>query len=253
MTWGSRCLLGLVSLVVGSLPLQAQSPADPAVTRGQAQFVQNCGFCHGADATGARGPDLTRSTLVHADLHGELIAPVIKNGRVDRGMPPLALTDAQIADVVAFLHARVKEAMASNRGPGRDYPLSKLLTGDAAAGGAYFHGPGGCSGCHSDASLVGIASKYGTVELQQRMLYPGRMDQVQVTVHLPDRKTVTGTLLHRDEFLVALRDAEGNYHAFDPARVRVDEQDSLAAHRKLLGSLTDVELHNLYAYLATLK
>ena len=253
MTWGARCLLGLISLALSGPRLWAQSAADPAVARGQAQFVQNCGFCHGADATGVRGPDLTRSGLVHADQHGELIAPVIKNGRSDAGMPPLSLTDAQIADVVAFLHARVQAAMASNRGPGRDYPLQKLLTGNAAAGSAYFHGPGGCSGCHSEASLAGIASKFDTVELQQRLLYPRGRDAVQVAVQLANGKTVSGRLLHRDEFQVALRDAEGNYHSFDPARVRVEEQDPLAAHRRLLGSLTDAELHNVYAFLATLK
>src|SRR6266566_1528953 len=31
---------------------------DPAVERGLKQFQQSCGFCHGPDATGARGPDL---------------------------------------------------------------------------------------------------------------------------------------------------------------------------------------------------
>lgn len=253
MTRGARCLLGLLTLTWCALPLAAQTAAAPEVTRGQALFVQNCGFCHGADATGARGPDLTRTNLVHADQHGELIAPVIKNGRVDRGMPPLGLSDPEIADVVAFLHARVAAAMASNRGPGSDYPLQKLLTGDAAAGRAFFHGPGGCAGCHSDASLAGIAGKYGTVELQQRMLYPHGPNPEQVTVYLAGGATVRGRLLHRDEFQVALRDPQGRYRSFDPARVRVEVQDPLAAHRRLLESLTDPELHNLYAFLATLK
>src|SRR5215510_7747 len=68
------------------------SPAkDPAVERGRKQFVQSCGFCHGADATGARGPDLLRSPLVAHDVKGDQIGEVIRNGRTDKGMPALPL------------------------------------------------------------------------------------------------------------------------------------------------------------------
>ena len=48
--------------------LAAETP-DPAIERGHKQFEQACGFCHGSDATGTRGPDLVRSTLVAHDVN----------------------------------------------------------------------------------------------------------------------------------------------------------------------------------------
>ena len=79
----------------------AQSPAREAIERGHQQFKQSCGFCHGEEATGARGPDLVRSTLVAHDVNGNLIGEVIRSGRPDKGMPALPLTSAQIADITA--------------------------------------------------------------------------------------------------------------------------------------------------------
>src|SRR5438105_8484307 len=148
---------------------------DPAVERGHKQFEQSCGFCHGADATGARGPDLVRSPLVAHDVKGDLIGEVIRHGRPDKGMPPIpAMTDEQVADIAAFLHARAAEALESASVP-KSYPVEKLLTGNADAGKEYFNGPGGCKNCHSPTGdLAGIAAKYSPIELEARMLYPGR-------------------------------------------------------------------------------
>jgi len=84
----------------------AGSKEDPAaVERGGKLFVTNCGGCHGATARGGVGaPDLIRSVLVLDDEKGILIAPVIRNGRLEQGMPASNLSDAQIADIVAWLH-----------------------------------------------------------------------------------------------------------------------------------------------------
>ncbi len=139
-----------------------QSNIDAAmVGRGRALFQSSCGFCHGNDARGARGPDLVRSALLNHDDRGNLLGPVIRNGRPDKGMPSFStLTDDQIADVVAFLHYQAKLAVESSEVPG-DYPVTKLLTGDAKAGKAFFNGAGGCSSCHSvTGDLKGIAAKY---------------------------------------------------------------------------------------------
>ncbi|MGH9697485.1 MAG: c-type cytochrome, partial [Bryobacteraceae bacterium] len=118
--------------------------------RGQGQFAQTCGFCHGPDANGgAEGPNLMRSMIVRHDENGNLIGEVIRDGRPTKGMPAIALNSAQIADVVAFLHRRLEES--DRRSPRRpnDYALKLLLTGDAAAGKTFFYGAGGCSKCHS--------------------------------------------------------------------------------------------------------
>ncbi|HKV60848.1 MAG TPA: c-type cytochrome [Candidatus Acidoferrum sp.] len=230
---------------------QADVP-DPAVERGHKDFQQSCGFCHGPDATGARGPDLVRSPLVAHDVKGDKIGEVIRQGRPDKGMPAMALTDQQVQDIAAFLHARATEAMNSAGVPSK-YPIEKLLTGNADAGKIFFNGSGGCKNCHSPTGdLAGIAAKYSPVELQSRMLYPGGKHTTAV-VTLSSGEKIKGSLVHADDFVIALRDASGWYRSFSRDQVKVELQDPLAAHRELLDKLTQADVHNLFAYLASLK
>src|SRR5258708_18443297 len=122
-------LLVAFVLVAGLQNSAAKQQADPDVAaaaaagaeRGRKEFVQSCGFCHGADATGARGPDLMRSPLVAHDVKGDQIGQVIRQGRPDKGMPAMPLSDAQILDIAAFLHSRAAEAA---RAPGEPKPSS---------------------------------------------------------------------------------------------------------------------------------
>ena len=230
----------------------ADSPDAAQVERGRKEFGSSCGFCHGNDATGNRGPDLIRSSLVNHDEHGELIGPLVNAGRPDKGMPGLPLTSQQISDIAAFLHFRVKETMATNRVPG-DYPVEKLLTGDAKAGLAYFNGAGGCAGCHSPTGdLAGIAHKYTPLDLQSRFLYP-RGAQSTAVVTLSSGKVVAGALEYLDEFDVAIRDASGTWHSWPRAGAKVEVHDPLEAHRTLMKKYTDTDVHNLFAWLETLK
>ena len=77
-----------------SEPAPNQAPA--AVARGKGLFETNCAFCHGAEATGGNcGPDLLRSVLVNHDEKGELIGPVIRDGRASKGMPNFNLGDVK--------------------------------------------------------------------------------------------------------------------------------------------------------------
>jgi cytochrome c oxidase cbb3-type subunit 3 len=232
-------------------PQRSETP-DPAIERGHKQFEQACGFCHGPDATGARGPDLVRSPLVAHDVKGDLVGTVIHQGRPDKGMPAMPLTDEQVSDIAAFLHARATEALRSNGVP-RGYPAEKLLTGNADAGKVFFNGAGGCHQCHSPAGdLAKIAGKYSPVDLEAHMLYPeGRHTTAVVT--LPSGKQIKGPLVHADDFVVSLQDTSGWYRSFSRDAVKVELQDPLAAHRELLGKLTQADVHNLFAYLETLK
>jgi cytochrome c oxidase cbb3-type subunit III len=230
---------------------QAETP-DPAVERGHKQFGQACGFCHGLDATGARGPDLVRSTLVAHDVKGDLIGDVIRHGRPDKGMPAMPMTDAQVSDIAAFLHARAAEALSSSGLP-NVYPVEKLLAGNADAGKAFFNGPGGCNSCHSPTGdLAKVAQKYSPIELEAHMLYPGGR-HTTVVVTLPSGEQIKGPVAHIDDFVVALHHASGWYRSFSRDQVKVELQDPLAAHRDLLGKLTQADVHNLFAYLETLK
>jgi cytochrome c oxidase cbb3-type subunit 3 len=220
--------------------------------QGKKEFVASCGFCHGEDATGSRAPDLVRSPLVNRDVGGDLIASVIRNGRPDKGMPGLPLPDNTIQDIVAFLHMRVKEAAGSAH-VASDYPLERLLTGNAEAGRAYFNGAGKCASCHSPTGdLAGIAKKYAPLNLEERFLVP-HGGVVTVTVTTPAGEQVTGKVDHLDDFTVSLRDASGWYRSWPRDKVKVSVHDPLQAHREMLAKYTDADIHNLFAYLETLQ
>src|SRR5580700_4481992 len=234
-----------------------------AAERGRKIFVPTCGFCHGNDAHGKSGPDLVRSALVLHDNGGDVIGPVIRNGRLDRGMPAFAaLTAEQIADISTFLHSRAADV--SNRFA---YKIGDVVTGDAQRGAAFFNGDGHCTSCHSPTGdLAHVATKYDAVELQRRMLYPAPnlidifMGKAvtppappKVTVHLADGEQVSGTLDHLDEFTVSLHDASGWPRSFSRENVTIDVQDPLAAHEGLLPKYTDEQMHDVLAFLETLK
>jgi mono/diheme cytochrome c family protein len=235
---------------------------DPqAAERGKNLFGPSCGFCHGADAAGKSAPDLIRSQLVLHDENGNLIGPVIHDGRPDRGMPAFpALTKEQIADIGAFLRSR-KQATSNRFG----YVIQGLLTGDAKAGKAYFDGK--CATCHSPTGdLAGIAARYEPVDLQRRFLTPGNsmmdmfmgktgkpLPSAKVSMKLPNGETVAGTLVRADEFNVELRDQAGWHRSFPREGAQVDIQDPLSFHRRQLALYSDADMHNILAYLETLK
>lgn len=240
-------------------PRTEQTNDPAAVDRGRALFQSTCGFCHGNDATGSRAPDLVRSSVTLHDDHGNLLDPVIRNGRPAKGMPSFAtLKDDQVADIVAFLHYQANAALHSGSVPG-DYPLSKLLTGNAEAGKAFFYGAGDCSHCHSvTGDLAGIAKRFSPINLQQEMIYPsGKQIKDTVfktaTVTLPDGTRYEGKVSLDDEFNIGIVCKDGWYRSWPKADVKAEVHDPLAAHRELTGKYTDADMHNLFAFLETLK
>jgi cytochrome c oxidase cbb3-type subunit III len=234
---------------------------EATLERGKALFTSECGFCHGANAKGGEsGPDLLRAVPVLDDDDGNLIGPIVLNGRADRGMPKFKLSPQQIADIAAFLHEGIRAAAQR-----RTYQLQNILTGDAAAGKAYFNGGGKCSTCHSvTGDLNGVGAKYDPVTLEGKFLMPrGRgpnpaqsiSSRPTVTVILADGRTFHGSLARIDDFDVALTDAEGDYLSFsrNGDRPKVVVNDPLQAHLDLLAKYGDADIHNLTAYLVTLK
>lgn len=242
----------------------AQTPAKP-VSPGETLFQSTCGFCHGRDATGgAAGPDLTDSDLVAQDRGGNKIGPVIRNGRPDRGMPAFPLSARDLKAVVDYIHAR-KTAVDKSPGRRRKVTVADLSTGSADAGREYFNGAGGCAACHSPSGdLAGVGVRYRGLALMQRFLYPTsgnaavppgekpKPNPVTVTVTLPSGEVVSGPLVLRDEFTIALRDADGWFRSWPQSAVKASVKDPLQAHADQLGKYTDDDVHNLFAFLQTL-
>jgi cytochrome c oxidase cbb3-type subunit 3 len=236
----------------------AQQYPREQIEAGRTRFVSQCGFCHGRDTAGGEGgPDLTRSAVVAADVRGDRIGPVVRNGRTDKGMPAFTLSDPDLATIVAFIHDQKSQADAATGGR-RAVDLADLQTGDAAAGQKYFDSA--CAKCHSASrDLSGIATRLQGLPLLQRMLNPASGRGVgprvvpTVTVTTSSGQTVTGKLAYRDEFTIALTDASGWYRSWPASQVTFSVDDPLQAHVDQLGKYTDADMHNVLAYLQTLR
>ena len=231
-------------------------PGDPAmISRGHQVFSANCSFCHGSDARGGEGgPNLIHSELVLNDKNGELIMPVVLNGRLSKGMPKFDLASKDIVSIAAFLHNVPVGGRAETTG------TVNSLVGDAKAGEAFFNGAGKCSSCHSAAGdLNGIAKIYPDPRMLQSAMISGEkkgeFPWKTVTVTFPGGKTMQGRLWHLDDFSVALTDSNGNYHSYtrngDLPKVVV--KNPLQPHLDMMPTLQDDDIHNLTAYLVTLK
>lgn len=234
-----------------------------AAGRGKALYSNDCYACHGPQARGgSKGPDLVRSVVVLHDRYGSALGPFLRTNHPlpnDRHLP--ALSENQIKDLSNFLRQQVNNTLRS----GPYTKVLNVLTGDARAGAEYFNGPGGCNKCHSPTgNLAGVASKYDPATLQQRFLFPraagfGRRGfastkPVHVTVTPSNAPPVSGTLVHLDDFSVSLRDEAGNYRSWKRTPgLEVEKQDPYAAHDELLDQYTDRDIHNVVAYLETLK
>ena len=239
----------------GAAAFPQRPPGDPAVVaRGRAQYGIHCNFCHGSDARGGEGgPNLLRSDIVLNDQKGEGIAPIVRAGRGE--MPSLQLTNEQIADIAAFIHS----FPVNNRDPARFAPPT-ILVGSAAAGEAYFKST--CAGCHSvTGDLKGLATRYVDPKALQNYwlmpagggrgaVAPAHLKPVTVTVG-----TVTGWLVRIDDFVVTLALPNGAQQTFrrDGEIPRVVINDPMQAHKQLLPKYRDEDIHNLTAYLVTVK
>jgi mono/diheme cytochrome c family protein len=216
-------------------------------------FMQNCAFCHGRDAMGGEtGPDLTQSKLVTTDVDGSKISEVVRNGRPEKKMPAFNFSGQELQSLVAFIRAR-EVAAAAMKGNRRGVDVSDLQTGNVQSGKQYFNGAGSCSKCHSPTGdLAGIARRYEGLRLEERMLYP-RDAKSTVAVTLPSGQKITGTLAYLDEFTVGLRDSSDTYHSWPVQNVKYIVDSPVDAHVEQFPKYTDKDIHDLMAYLQTLR
>lgn len=245
----------------GGVPAYPARPAgDPVqIERGKVLYNLNCSLCHAADARGAMGPSLIRSELLLRDQAGEVLATVVRPGRPDKGMPPFTLSTAEIADIASYIHS----FPVGSRDPARMRPAT-IVVGDAQAGAGVFTRK--CAACHSaTGDLKGFGGKFTDPrQLQTTWLMPpmggGRgvvtnVPAATVTVTFPNGEKVEGVLRRIDDFVVSVVMPDGQARTIrrDGDVPKVEIHDPLKPHRDLLASYTDKEIHDLTAYLVTVK
>jgi cytochrome c oxidase cbb3-type subunit III len=254
--------------IQGAGQFPSRPPGDPAsVARGKTSYMTNCAYCHGDDARGGKngGTNLLRSDYVMRDRDGEVLDPFFKSATSNEHK--FSFTAAQIADIAAFIH----EFKINSRDPGRMRPPT-IVVGDAKAGQAYFQSK--CASCHSvTGDLKGIASRIDDPRnLQQTWLMPlligarggggmqiasagSKVPPVTVTVTLPNGEKMEGDLGRIDDFIVTLTQPDGATRSFrrEGDTPKVEVHDPLKPHKDLLPVYTDKNIHDVTAYLVTIK
>ena len=237
---------------------------DPeAANRGRRVWVAECIECHGTSARGTdKGKNLIQSDLVLHDRYGSTLGPFLAKGHpMQSGRKSASLSPTEVADLSHFIHERVYDTL---RGSPIFQP-QQIVTGDAKAGQAWFNGAGKCSTCHSPTGdLKGIGGRYDPATLQGRFLFPrgggrggssgGGGKQLTLTITPPNGPAVTGVPVIFDDFDVSVRDDKGEVHAFTRSpQLKVVRNDPFAVHDQLLDVYTNKNMHDMLAYLVTLK
>lgn len=252
----------------GTFP--TRPPGDKAsVARGKKAYETNCAYCHGEDARGGDngGPNIIRSDYLMKDRDGEVLRAFLLNktgtghSGIREGTLKFDFNKAQASDIasyVADIAAYVHEFKVSSRDPGRMRPPT-IVVGDPKAGEIFFAAH--CASCHSaTGDLKGIATRItDTRSLQQTWLMPriyGRgASDVPVTVTLANDEKIEGRLGKLDDFNVTLVDSTGKMLSFarDHDIPKVEVHDPMVPHKELLTIYTDEDIHNVTAWMVTLK
>jgi cytochrome c oxidase cbb3-type subunit 3 len=227
----------------------------------------NCQFCHGADLRGgdSGGPNLLRSQLVLNDLQGELIGPIIVGGSQTQGggmMPAIPLPEADVRALAEYLHSVQASMRGQGNPPAETVTELNILVGDAAAGKAYFDAT--CASCHRASDMNGIAARFEEPKDLQNFWLRGAevrgrgaaaASRATATVTTSSGEVVQGELIRYDDFFVAVRDADGQRHSFVRRNgvPKVEINDPADAHLQLLPKYADKNIHDVTAYLVTLK
>lgn len=262
-----RASLGLLTFLLwicgleGQVRQNLQRYDQASRDRGKTAFGAACAFCHGANARGGEGgPDLLHSVVILQDEGGKQLGEFLQKGRPDKGMPGFAaLQQEQATDIATYLHAEVLAAVSQ-----RSVQVD-IVTGNAQRGEEFFNGEGKCKSCHSvTGDLKGIGSKYEPIVLQDKAMSPrgpamfgnpAPGAQPIATITLPSGEAVRGVVLRMNPFDITIRDAKGTRRTFarDGEDPKIEVRDPLQGHIDNLLTMTDEHMHDVTAYLVTLK
>ena len=251
----------------GFVPGQKRPPGDPVeIARGKQVYGISCRSCHGADLRGGDmgGPNLPRSQLTLTDRAGELIVPVIQGSLARSGMPAIPMSPEDAKAVSAYVRSVMDTIGGQGKPPSEMAPPS-ILVGNAAEGEKFFGQK--CAGCHAvTGDLRGIATRLADPKVLQNTWVAGVVRRggfgtprgtkpTLVTLTPKTGAQVQGKLVRMDAFQVTLELEDGTIRSFgrDGESPRVEVKNPLQPHIDMLPQLTDQNMHDVTAYLVTIK
>jgi cytochrome c oxidase cbb3-type subunit 3 len=248
----------MLMLAVGTFPLAAQNPVDPA--KGKQLFLGMCSRCHGSEGGGGEGPNLNRPVLTRASTDKALLA-IIRDGIPDRGMPHTRrLTSTELQSLVGYVRSLGKTgAVASTGSPQNGQAIYKRS---------------GCASCHvisGEGGILGpeltnVGSQRAPAYLRQAILDPGAVlprgtlpipgegfsEFLPVRVVTRAGDEVRGLRVDEDSFTIQLRDAGGRLYSFRKADLQELEKQFGKSLMPEYKTFSESEIVDLVAYLASL-
>lgn len=219
------------------------------VAEGQRVFLKNCALCHGGDATGGRGPDLSRGLFRNASTD-ERLKDIVQGGIPGTGMPWTGLSDRKAWQVVAFLRSL----------SGREV----VLPGSAARGRTLFFGSATCSTCHmvngegsrQGPDLTWVGWRRAPDYLRAAVLDPSA--DVEPRWWTAEAVTTSGTrisgiLVDEDQFTVRLMDGQDRLHALAKRDLVQFERIKASKMPSFERVLAQEDLDDILAYLTGLR
>ncbi len=248
-------VLMVLSAACALLPAQAVNPfagraADIDVGRGA--FRIYCSPCHGIQAQGGRGPDLTLGVYAVGETDADLYR-VIDEGAPGTEMPGYGarMTRDTIWRIVAYIRSAAK-------------PDQAKPTGDAAAGKALYDGKGGCAGCHRIGGQGGVLGpELARVGRARSLAYLRRAlvdpdaeltpGYGSVEVETRDGSVIRGIEKNFDNFYVTLMEAGERLHTFERSGLERSQRSTRSLMPSYGQSLSAREIDDIVAYMAGLR
>ncbi|HLK66419.1 MAG TPA: c-type cytochrome [Bryobacteraceae bacterium] len=247
----TTCVMGVAVLAAGTEPKTKLPNSRADLANGEKLFQVQCARCHGPKGIGGRGPALTRAKLLHAPDDGALIK-VLEDGIRGSEMPGAgAMSEREVRQTAAYVRSLGKVAI-------------KPVPGDAAHGAEIYRGKGcaGCHGVHAEGGiegpdLAGIGDGRSAAYLRESIVDPSASvpeGYLLVTVVPKEGERVTGVRVNEDSFSIQVRDRTGRTLTFWKAEVQqIEKQRGKSGMPSYRGQLSEAELTDLVAYLASLK
>ena len=226
-----------------------------AIDAGKNIYRGRCGVCHGIDAKGYRGSDLTTGDWVHGGGDAQIFRTIAR-GIPGTEMPGHAnMSEEEVWMVIAYLRT-----LSSPGGAAAE-------RGDATRGEQIYQAKnkGNCAQCHMidgrggrlGPNLSRIGASRSAAALEREIRRPGEVIPVgfeTVTVVMPDGRKVRGVRKNEDTFSVQIMTGAEDLRSFfkrDVKEVVSEEQSMMPAFGP--DRLTDDELTDLVRYLRSLR